>query len=365
MPRFGKYYPDRFENGESSESSALRNCGNSKKHVTYATPWIIPSTKRYCAGVIGLHQEIEDFYAWIAPRECEYRMRQNVIDRITEAVRRKYPHALVECFGSFPTGLFLPTSDIDVVVFGKWEQFPLYTLQEEFVRSGICFPHDVKILDKAAVPILKITDQRTGVKVDISFNLVNGINSAKMLNTYIAQFPCLPKLVLVLKQFLQYRELNEVFTGGVSSHCLVMMVISFLQLHPRYFPCDREENLGVLLIEFFELYGRHFNYAETTIIVAGSGSYVPKKSFKKRLSDGESVGLLSIEDPIQTDHDIGRSSYGIMDVRNAFEYAYFQLVRRVTEYDAAGESILSSIFRISDTLVEYRKLLQERYGTAS
>ena len=43
-------------------------------------------------------------------------------------------------------------------------------------------------------------------------------------------FPCLPPLVLVLKQFLLTRELNEVFTGGISSYSLILMAISFLQV---------------------------------------------------------------------------------------------------------------------------------------
>lgn len=46
----------------------------------------------------------------------------------------------------------------------------------------------------------------------------------------IELFPCLPPLVLVLKQFLLMRELNEVFTGGISSYSLILMAISFLQV---------------------------------------------------------------------------------------------------------------------------------------
>lgn len=46
----------------------------------------------------------------------------------------------------------------------------------------------------------------------------------------IELFPCLPPLVLVLKQFLLTRELNEVFTGGISSYSLILMAISFLQV---------------------------------------------------------------------------------------------------------------------------------------
>ena len=37
----------------------------------------------------------------------------------------------------------------------------------------------------------------------------------------MAEYNCLAKLVLVLKQFLLQRDLNEVFTGGISSYRLV------------------------------------------------------------------------------------------------------------------------------------------------
>lgn len=40
----------------------------------------------------------------------------------------------------------------------------------------------------------------------------------------------LPYLVLVLKQFLLQRDLNEVFTGGIGSYSLFLMAVSFLQV---------------------------------------------------------------------------------------------------------------------------------------
>ena len=54
-----------------------------------------------------------------------------------------------------------------------------------------------------------------------------------LLQENIVFFPCLPPLVLVLKQFLLQRDLNEVFTGGISSYSLILMVISFLQVSIR------------------------------------------------------------------------------------------------------------------------------------
>ena len=43
-------------------------------------------------------------------------------------------------------------------------------------------------------------------------------------------YPILKYLVLVLKQFLLQRDLNEVFTGGISSYSLILLTVSFLQV---------------------------------------------------------------------------------------------------------------------------------------
>lgn len=91
----------------------------------------------------------------------------------------------MDYFGSFRTGLYLPTSDIDMVVIGKWENIPLFTLQEKLIDSGIAEENSIKVLDKASVPIIKLTDLQTRVHVDISFNTSNGIKSAKLIVVFV------------------------------------------------------------------------------------------------------------------------------------------------------------------------------------
>ena len=59
--------------------------------------------------------------------------------------------------------------------------------------------------------------------------------------------------------------MNEVWTGGISSYGLILMTVSFLQLHKRGDGRRPGANLGVLLIEFFELYGRNFNYEKVSV----------------------------------------------------------------------------------------------------
>ena len=49
------------------------------------------------------------------------------------------------------------------------------------------------------------------------------------------------------------------------------------QLHFRPDVGNDTNNLGVLLIEFFELYGRQFNYIRTGIRIKNGGSYISKE----------------------------------------------------------------------------------------
>uniref|UniRef100_A0A182VWK7 polynucleotide adenylyltransferase n=1 Tax=Anopheles minimus TaxID=112268 RepID=A0A182VWK7_9DIPT len=293
----------------------------------------------------------------------EHALRVKVVERIKQIVVNLWPSARVEMFGSFRTGLYLPTSDIDLVVIGQWTMLPLRTLEIELINQGIAEPNSVRVLDKASVPIVKLTDRQTQVKVDISFNMESGVQSAKLIKGFKHDYPVLEKLVLVLKQFLLQRDLNEVFTGGISSYSLILMCISFLQQH-RQKP-NNYSNLGVLLIEFFELYGRKFNYMKIGISVK-SGRYIPKEELQREMIDGHRPSLLCIEDPLTPGNDIGRSSYGALHVKQAFDYAYISLVQAVLPLDknltdCNRQSILGRIIRVTDEVIQYRKWIRDTF----
>ncbi|XP_074067473.1 terminal nucleotidyltransferase 4B isoform X4 [Macrotis lagotis] len=332
--------------------------------LSSGTPW---KRRNYNQGVVGLHEEISDFYEYMSPRPEEEKMRMEVVNRIENVIKELWPSADVQIFGSFKTGLYLPTSDIDLVVFGKWENLPLWTLEEALRKHKVADEDSVKVLDKATVPIIKLTDSFTEVKVDISFNVQNGVKAAQLIKDFTKKYPVLPYLVLVLKQFLLQRDLNEVFTGGIGSYSLFLMAVSFLQLHPREDACIPNTNYGVLLIEFFELYGRHFNYLKTGIRIKDGGSYVAKDEVQKNMLDGYRPSMLYIEDPLQPGNDVGRSSYGAMQVKQAFDYAYVVLshaVSPIAKYypNNETESILGRIIRVTDEVATYRDWISKQWG---
>ena len=318
-------------------------------------------------GLVNLHKEIIAFSEYIAPTIEELYMRNEIICRITKVIKEQLPHAEVDVFGSYKTGLFLPTSDIDMVVFGEWKTLPLALLKEALIKEHISDHENVKVLDKASVPIIKILETKTDLKVDISFNTTNGVKSAELIKKYLIEYPCLRSLVMVLKQFLIQRDFNEVWTGGIGSYSLILMTVSFLQLHTRVDPRSCEVNLGVLLIEFFELYGRCFNYMKTAIRIANGGCYLPKEEILKKISNqGFRSSVLCIEDPLNPLNDIGKGSYGALKVKQAFEYAYFNLSAAVLPQNeflikSNSQSILGRIIRVTKEVRDYRQSIKKIY----
>ncbi|UJR13771.1 hypothetical protein I4U23_000781 [Adineta vaga] len=186
-----------------------------------------------------LHYEILQFYQFMIPTEEEHAVRQQVINRITNVINQYLPTASVDIYGSYKTGLYLPMSDIDLIVHSKdgrqWRPEELealmLVLREAFCRHRICTQEGIQLLNGATVPIIKLTDRRTDVKVDMSFNMNNGLRSAQLILHYLEVYPSLKYLVYVLKQYLLQLNLNEVWTGGISSYSLILMLVCFFQTY--------------------------------------------------------------------------------------------------------------------------------------
>ena len=314
--------------------------------------------KEYEFNSLGLHDEIVDFCKYISPRPSEEVMRNEVVQRVRGVIQSKWPEAKVEVFGSFNTGLYLPTSDIDIVVLGNWPILPLFSVENELRKAEITVPGSLMVLDKTSVPIVKFTDKWTEVKVDISFNMQSGLLSAKKIKGYLKQYPLLDKLVMTIKQFLYQRNLNEVYTGGIGSYSLILLIVSFLQRHPRVGTDSEDPNLGILLTEFFELYGRNFNFAKVGIKVDGTGSYFNK------IDHGMNESTLCIIDPADPTNNVGRVCFGLWNVKCAFEHAFVTLSHALNTKDQypTNKTVLSLIVSVADEVVEHRKWVEQQWG---
>lgn len=80
--------------------------------------------------------------------------------------------------------------------------------------------------------------------------------------------------------------------------------------------------------------------------------------------DGHRPSMLCIEDPLNPGNDIGRSSYGALQVKQALEYAYIVLSECVispTSNDPNYHSLLGRIIRVTDEVIEYRQWIHKNF----
>ncbi|WRT63623.1 uncharacterized protein IL334_000546 [Kwoniella shivajii] len=328
-----------------------------------------------------LNEEINAFYKYVSPTKEEFEVRLFMIELITRNIMQLWPDAEVTPFGSWQTQLYLPQGDIDLVVSNKqFSESNKARLLSDMARAmrKARITDEVAIISRARVPIIKFVTNEGKLNVDISLNQVNGISAGNIINQYLDSLPGARQLILVVKSFLSQRSMNEVYTGGLGSYAVICLVISFLQVHPklRRSELDPEENLGTLLIEFFELYGRNFNYQDVGLSIRKGGYYYLKSS-RGWLRPNQSF-LLSIEDPQDRDNDISSGSFGIRQVKNTLAGAYELLLMRLferadilsgrrsgrnkQELDTDRLSILTGVMGITKETLKQREALQQLHA---
>lgn len=362
--------PSTPKDAKSSKKPAL-----TKSVLRWDVPWMRRDASKYSRQPTELlHQEIVDFANYVSPTEEERFARSEAIRRLEAVVKGVWPEAVVQPFGSFDSHLFLPSSDLDVVIMhegltvGEHAKPPLGKLAKALLKASLPLPETLQLITKARVPIIKYVDAQTDFEVDVSFNVTSGLEAAAFIRQQMALQPAVRPLTLVLKHFLDMRSLNEVFSGGLSSYAVMCLVISFLQMHPLIQGglIRPHENLGVLLMEFFELYGRNFNSEVVGISVLQGGAYISKEDWG--WVQEAKPHLLSIADPQNTENDISKGSFAYSAVRQSFEHAFNVLKCAIVELEThqrRGQSIslkasvLGSIITLDPKLLRHRYYIQQ------
>ncbi|KAF9038900.1 hypothetical protein BDZ89DRAFT_1061003 [Hymenopellis radicata] len=350
-------------------------------------PWLDGVNLDDCKNVTEvLHREVSAFTKWMSPTQGEDEIRGLVVEQIRRAVTSAVKDARVEPFGSYATKLYLPSGDIDLVILSESMRYNdrvnvLHSLASTLKRARVT--DRVSIIAKAKVPIVKFVSTHGHFNVDISINQPNGLVGVNIVNGFLQDMHgsiAMRALVLITKLFLSQRGMNEVYSGGLGSYAIVCLVVSFLQMHPkvRRAEIDVDQNLGVLVMEFFELYGCYFNYNEAGISVRDGGTYFSKRQ-RGWFNDTRGL-LLSIEDPADPSNDISSGSFGFSKVKATMAGAFGILTstaytragiinaRRTGEalrlrerYEAADLSILSSIMNVPQETVNHRRVVEEVY----
>lgn len=359
---------DEGDNGahniqSNSHDNNAEQLHSSVPHVEH--PWVLNKDHTKEKEVSDwLTEEIKDFIAYISPTRQEIELRNITIKKIRNCIRKLWNDSNLYVFGSYATDLYLPGSDMDCVVVSKYkdkeDRQKIYQLSSWLKRNNLAT--NMEVIAKARVPIIKFIEPNSNLHIDISFERTNGLDAARTIRNWLDSTPGLRELTLVVKQFLATRRLNDVHLGGLGGLSTICMVYSFLNLHPRLLSEDINavDNLGVLLLDFFELYGKNFGYDHVALSFQDDRAFYIPKSEWRDLLPMRTTFALAIQDPNDPTNNVSRSSYNLRDIKRAFTGAFDMITKKCYDLDGStfkdrvGQTILGKVIKFRGPARDFR-----------
>lgn len=221
----------------------------------------------------------------------------------------------------------------------------------DFIKSsGIASQGSVEVIVGAKVPLVKFIDRITMIKVDVSFENTTGVIANDTFALWKKQFPAMPLIVTIIKQFLMMRGMNEVQHGGLGGFSVTCLVTSLLQNMPRVQSGELipEQNLGEILIEFLDFYGNQLDTTRTGITMDPPGyfdkvcdfmstyqcplTFRVQNAFQHQNLRGSvyqpnKAHRLAIIDPNKPDNDISGGSKNVMEIFHRFARAHLEILK--------------------------------------
>lgn len=183
------------------------------------------------------------------------------------------------------------------------------------------------------------------IRIDISFKSPShtGLQTTELVKELTEQLPAAIPLALVLKQFLADRSLDQSYSGGLSSYCLVLLITRFLQ-HEHHHGRPINQNFGSLLIDFFFFFGNVFDPRQMRISVRGSGVYVNRER-------GCSIDPIYIDDPLFPANNVGRNCFRIHQCIKAFADAYSTLANEQNYLPGKRDSSTGTAYNLLQKII--------------
>ncbi|NXK00729.1 GLD2 polymerase, partial [Corythaixoides concolor] len=260
-------------------------------------------------------QILELFKAcWQQP--CDLNKKELCRIELQREIQLIFPQSRLFLVGSSLNGFGTRSSDGDLCLVVKEEPIPFFffnfniifqvnqktearhilSLVQKLFNTKLCNYIERPQLIRATVPIVKFRDKVR--QFDLNVNNLVGIRNTFLLRTYAYIENRVCPLVLVIKKWASFHDINDASRGTLSSYSLVLMVLHYLQTLPepilpslqKYYPesfnptmqlhlvhqapctiphylSKNGSSLGDLLIGFFKYYATEFDWSHQMISV--------------------------------------------------------------------------------------------------
>ncbi|KAM7076208.1 poly(A) RNA polymerase GLD2 isoform 1-T4 [Ciconia maguari] len=252
-----------------------------------------------------LSQQVLELFQACQQQTCDLNRKELCRTELQREIQRIFPQSRLFLVGSSLNGFGTRSSDGDLClvvkeepVNQKTEARHILSLVQKLFSTKLSSYIERPQLIRAKVPIVKFRDKVSCVEFDLNVNNVVGIRNTFLLRTYAYIENRVRPLVLVVKKWASFHDINDASRGTLSSYSLVLMVLHYLQTlpepilpslqknYPESFdpamqlhlvhqaPCTippylskNGSSLGDLLIGFFKYYATEFDWSHQMISV--------------------------------------------------------------------------------------------------
>ncbi|XP_010213515.1 PREDICTED: poly(A) RNA polymerase GLD2-like isoform X2 [Tinamus guttatus] len=252
-----------------------------------------------------ISQQVLELFQACQQQTCDLNRKELCRTELQREIQRIFPQSRLVLVGSSLNGFGTRSSDGDLClvvkeepVNQKTEARHILSLVQKLFSTKLSRYIERPQLIRAKVPIVKFRDKVSCVEFDLNVNNVVGIRNTFLLRTYAYIENRVRPLVLVVKKWASFHDINDASRGTLSSYSLVLMVLHYLQTLPEPIlpslqknypdsfdptmqlhlvhkaPCTippylskNGSSLGDLLIGFFKYYATEFDWSHQMISV--------------------------------------------------------------------------------------------------
>ena len=296
---------------------------NNLDNIDTKPDWMQEKTEKTMNSKLRYNYEILDYIDYITPKGWNKAKREIALDKLNQLVKSYNNNMSLILFGSSSQNTCTIFSDIDVTIIDD-NKFNYSFLELDELNQIMYFlernnySYDMLLIN-AKVPIIRGTHASTGVKIDISYNRINGYEDSFFIKNILEENNIIRQAIMILKILLKENDLNEPYSGGMGSYLLFHLVY-FFDIQCKNSKNMKYHNVFFFLFLFFDYFGTKFNFDTYGISLNKEN---PGKIFYKygdyEMNDYENICIEGINERFV---NIGRNCFNYEKVVELFKDAF-------------------------------------------
>lgn len=228
-----------------TESSPKKKQKTSNSFSPFTLPvepgnFLIPVTQ----GTEKITHDIWEYFLASQMNEEDLKKKLKLRKCIFSVMTGAFPNCRLFIVGSSMTGFATKTSDVDMCLMiseNEIDQRRDATVILSSIAKALracSFVRSPQVI-KAKVPIFKFFDAVSGVECDLNINNTVGVRNTHLLRYYAYMDWRVRPLMLFIKKWARFHDINDASKKTISSYSLTLMLIHYLQagVCPAVLPC--------------------------------------------------------------------------------------------------------------------------------